>query len=566
MLALTRLLPFLSWSRRYTRGDLTGDLLAGATTAVLLIPQAMAYALLAGLPPIYGLYAALVPPVVYALLGTSRRLAVGPVAIDSLLAAAALAPLATGDPLVYATAAAALALLVGLFQATTGLLRLGFLVNFLSLPVLRGFTAAAALLIMASQLGPLLGLKLPASAGLGPLLAALAGLLGRIHLPTLALGGVAIAALALMGKFRGKALVLVIAGVLAGYLLGLDNLGVALLGAVPSGLPAPELPQVGWDLLVSLAPAAGVIALVSFMEAFSSALAVADRGEAIDPDQELVALGASNVAAGLFRGYPIAGGLSRSAVNAQAGARTPMAGVITAAIVALTLTLFAPLLQTLPRAVLSAIIVVAVSGLVDLGFVRALRRERPRELMPYAVTFAATLAFGVSLGLALGVGASLVLFLARTTRPHTAVLGRLPGTDVYRNVLRFPDAETLPGLVLLRLDAPLYFANAAYLLNQVRGLVGPSTRAVILDAGAVHEVDVSAMASLRELHRELRERGVDLYFADVKGPVRDTFARAGFAAELGADRFSFTVHEAVCRARGADGRPCDRRVVQSWAA
>lgn len=566
MPALTRLLPFLSWSRRYTRGDLTGDLLAGATTAVLLIPQAMAYALLAGLPPIYGLYAALVPPVVYALLGTSRRLAVGPVAIDSLLAAAALAPLATGDPLVYATAAAALALLVGLFQATTGLLRLGFLVNFLSLPVLRGFTAAAALLIMASQLGPLLGLKLPASAGLGPLLAALAGLLGRIHLPTLALGGVAIAALALMGKFRGKALVLVIAGVLAGYLLGLDSLGVALLGAVPSGLPAPELPQVGWDLLVSLAPAAGVIALVSFMEAFSSALAVADRGEAIDPDQELVALGASNVAAGLFRGYPIAGGLSRSAVNAQAGARTPMAGVITAAIVALTLTLFAPLLQTLPRAVLSAIIVVAVSGLVDLGFVRALRRERPRELMPYAVTFAATLAFGVSLGLALGVGASLVLFLARTTRPHTAVLGRLPGTDVYRNVLRFPDAETLPGLVLLRLDAPLYFANAAYLLNQVRGLVGPSTRAVILDAGAVHEVDVSAMASLRELHRELRERGVDLYFADVKGPVRDTFARAGFAAELGADRFSFTVHEAVCRARGADGRPCDRRVVQSWAA
>lgn len=566
MPALTRLLPFLSWSRRYTRRDLTGDLLAGATTAVLLIPQAMAYALLAGLPPIYGLYAALVPPVVYALLGTSRRLAVGPVAIDSLLAAAALAPLATGDPLVYATAAAALALLVGLFQAATGALRLGFLVNFLSLPVLRGFTAAAALLIMASQLGPLLGLKLPASAGLGPLLAALAGLLGRIHLPTLALGGVAIAALVLMGKFRGKALVLVIAGVLAGYLLGLDRLGVALLGAVPSGLPAPELPQVGWDLLVSLAPAAGVIALVSFMEAFSSALAVADRGEAIDPDQELVALGASNVAAGLFRGYPIAGGLSRSAVNAQAGARTPMAGVITAAIVALTLTLFAPLLQTLPRAVLSAIIVVAVSGLVDLGFVRALRRERPRELMPYAVTFAATLAFGVSLGLALGVGASLVLFLARTTRPHTAVLGRLPGTDVYRNVLRFPDAETLPGLVLLRLDAPLYFANAAYLLNQVRGLVGPSTRAVILDAGAVHEVDVSAMASLRELHRELRERGVDLYFADVKGPVRDTFARAGFAAELGADRFSFTVHEAVCRARGADGQPCDRRVVQSWAA
>lgn len=567
MSALSRLFPILSWSRSYTRGDLTGDLLAGATTAVLLIPQAMAYALLAGLPPIHGLYAALAPPLVYALLGTSRRLAVGPVAIDSLLAAAALAPLAAGDPLAYAAAAAALALLVGIFQAATGALRLGFLVNFLSLPVLRGFTAAAAILIMASQLGPLLGLKLPASAGLGPLLAALGRQLGQVHLPTLGLGAAAVAALVAMGRFRGKALVLVVLGVLAGHLFGLDARGLALLGAVPSGLPTPALPDVAWDQLAALAPAAGIIALISFMEAFSSALAVARRGESIDPDRELVALGASNLAAGLVRGYPIAGGLSRSAVNAQAGARTPMAGVVTAALVGLTLALFAPLLQTLPRAILSAIIVVAVAGLVDLGFVRALRRERPRELLPYAVTFAATLALGVSLGLGLGVAASLVLFLARTTRPHTAELGRLPGTDVYRNVRRFPEAETVPGLVLLRLDAPLYFANAAYLTNQIRALVdarGP--RAVILDAGAVHDVDVSAMASLRELHRELLDRRVDLHFADVKGPVRDIFARTGFAAELGPDRFSFTVHEAARRVREAARDDRDARVVQAWAA
>lgn len=567
MAGLSRFLPFLAWSRGYSRGDLTGDLLAGATTAVLLIPQAMAYALLAGLPPIYGLYAALAPPIVYALLGTSRRLAVGPVAIDSLLAAAALAPLAAGDPMLYATLAAALALLVGAFQATTGALRLGFVVNFLSLPVLRGFTGGAAILIMASQLGPLLGVKLPASAGLTPMLAALGGQLAKIHPATLALGAAAVAGLLVMGKFRGKALVLVIGGVLAGRFLGLGDAGIALLGAVPSGLPTPAIPWVGWDQVAALAPAAGIIALISFMEAFSSSLAVARRGEAIDADQELVALGASNIAAGLVRGYPIAGGLSRSAVNAQAGARTPMSGVVTAGLVALTLTVFAPLLQTLPRAVLSAIIVVAVAGLVDVGFVRELWRSRPRELLPYGVTFVATLALGVSMGLALGVAASLVLFLARTTRPHTAVLGRLPGTDVFRNVARFPDAETVPGVVIVRLDAPLFFANAAYLTNQLRELVdGGQPHAVIIDAGAVHDVDVSAMARLRELHSELRERGVDLYFADVKGPVRDAFRRAGFTEALGPTRFTFTVGEAVRRACGGRCEAHDPRALQAFAA
>ena len=390
MIAASRLLPFLRWSRGYSRRDLTGDLLAGATTAALLIPQAMAYALLAGLPPIVGLYAALVPPIVYALLGTSRRLAVGPVAIDSLLTAAALAPLAVGDPATYAASAAALALLVGAIQAATGALRLGFIVNFLSLPVLRGFTAGAAVLIMASQLGPLLGLRFPASAGIVPTIQALARQAGALHLPTVGLGVAAVTALLLMGSFRGKALVVVVAGVLLGHGLGLDGHGVALLGAVPSGLPMPTLPAVEADILVGLAPAAAVIALVSFMEAFSSTLVVAQRGEVVDANQELVALGLSNAAAGLVRGYPIAGGLSRTAVNAQAGARTPLAGVFTAALVALTLVLLAPLLQSLPKAVLSAIIVVAVASLINVGFVRELWRVKPRELLSLGVTFGAT--------------------------------------------------------------------------------------------------------------------------------------------------------------------------------
>ncbi len=566
MFAASRLLPFLRWSRGYTRRDLRGDLLAGATTASLLIPQAMAYALLAGLPPIVGLYAALAPPIVYALLGTSRRLAVGPAAIDSLLTAAALAPMAAGDPVVYATAAAALALLVGAIQATTGALRLGFIVNFLSLPVLRGFTAGAAVLIIASQLGPLLGLRLPASAGIGPTIQALVRQASALHLPTVGLGLAAVTALLLMGRFRGKALVVVGTGVLLGHVLGLDAHGVALLGAAPSGLPTLAVPMVDAALLVTLAPAAAILALVSFMEAFSAGLVVAERGEQVDANQELVALGLSNAAAGLAGGYPIAGGLSRTAVNAQAGARTPLAGVVTATLVAFTLVLLAPLLQTLPRAALSAIIVVAVAGLIDLGFVRELRRVKPRELLSLGVTFGATLVFGVSLGLAFGVAASLLFFVLRTTRPHTAVLGRLPGTEVYRNVLRFPDAETVPGLVIVRLDAPLYFANAAYLTAQIRSLVdAQSPRAVILDMGAVHEIDISALASLRELSEELRAQNVALHLADIKGPVRDLLSRTDFPASLGPERFTFTVHEAVLRIQSACPRPCDARTTQAWS-
>ncbi|MFZ6180446.1 SulP family inorganic anion transporter [Nannocystis pusilla] len=554
----------LRWIVGYGRADFAADLLAGATTAVLLVPQAMAYAMLAGLPPIAGLYAALAPPLIYAVLGTSRRLAVGPVALDSLLTAAALAPLANGDVATYVAAASALAILAGAFQAVTGALRLGFVVNFLSLPVLRGFTSAAAILIMASQLGPLLGLKLPSSA-LWPLLVALAEQLRAVHGPTVALGVGAVLALVGLGKFRGKALLVVVLATVAGYVFALDARGLALLGPVPSGLPAPTWPAVDRELLLGLAPAAGLIALISFMEAFSSGLAVARRGEVVEPDQELLALGFANMAAGLVRGYPIAGGLSRTAVNAQAGARSPLAGVVSAALVALTLVLFAPLLATLPRAVLSAIIVVAVARLVDVAFVRELRRTRPRELVPLAITFATTLALGVGLGLAFGVGASLLLFVLRTTRPHTAVLGRLPGTQVYRNVLRFPDAETVPGVVIIRLDAPLYFANATYLIDEIRRrIAAEKARAVVVDAGGVHDIDVSALANLRDFLGELRRHGIELYVADLKGPVRDVLARSGFTAELGPDRFSFTAHEAVQRASGDHAPTPDARATQAW--
>jgi len=329
-------------------------------------------------------------------------------------------------------------------------------------------------------------------------------------------------------------------------------------------LPTPALPQVPWATLVALVPAALTIALVSFMEAISSGLAVAGEQRPV-ADRELTALGLANIAAGFMRGYPIAGGLSRTAVNAQAGARTGLAGVITASLVALALLLLTPLLRGLPRVSLAAIIVVAVFGLVDHKLPRELWRVRPRELPVLIVTFVATLGLGITTGLALGVIASLLLFVLRTTRPHTAVLGRLPGTQVYRNLKRFPDAEPVPGLVLVRFDAQLYFANAAFLRETLLRLVDeapPPVRAVIVDASSIHDVDVSALESLREVHRALAARGVGLYFADVKGPVRDLLRRAGFVAELGAERFSFTTHEAVQRALGVS-MASDPRAVQA---
>ncbi len=550
---LGRLMPALVWLPRYRRADLPGDLTAGVTTAVMLIPQAMAYALLAGLPPVVGLYAAIAPPLVYALFGSSPKLAVGPVAMDSLLVAAAVGSVALAGTEVYVTTAAALALMVGAVQLAMGALRLGFVVNFLSRPVLSGFTSAAALVIAASQLGPLLGLRLGSSTALHTIVLEIAGAVTKIHVPTLVLAAVTMLVLVLLGRWRGKALLVVALGIAASALLDLPALGVAVVGEVPPGLPSPALPLVPWATLGALVPAALTIALVSFMEAISSGLAVAEDDQRPAADRELVALGLSNLACGVMRGYPVAGGLSRTAVNAQAGARTGLAGVFTAALVALALLFLTPLLRGLPRASLAAIIVVAVFGLIDRKLPRELWRVRRRELPVLLLTFMATLTLGISTGLVLGVLASLLLFVLRTTRPHTAVLGRLPGTHVYRNLRRFPDAEPVPGLVLVRLDAQLYFANAAFLRATLLRLVDeapPPVRAVIVDASSIHDVDVSALESLREVHRALTARGIDLYFADVKGPVRDLLHRAGFVAELGPEHFSFTTHEAVQRALG----------------
>jgi sulfate permease, SulP family len=554
----------LPWLRGYDRADLRADLIAGLTVAVMLVPQSMAYATLAGMPPVAGLYAATVPLVAYALLGTSGQLAFGPVAIVALLTASALGPIANGDPGLYVSLAAVLALLVGAIQLTMGALRLGALVNFLSHSVISGFTSAAAIVIALSQARDLLGIDMERSESVVGTLSGLVRHAGTANLPTIVIGVGAIALLVL-GKRRlprvPMALVVVALSTAAAAGLGLAGAGVAVLGDVPAGLPSPAIPAVTAEHLIALLGPAFTIALISYMEGISVAKAIAARTrQRIDANRELVASGAANLVAGLFRSFPVAGGFSRTAVNFQAGARTPLASLVTAAMVAIAVTMLTPLFTHLPRAVLAAIIVVAVSGLIDVQEARRTWRVQRTDALSLAATFLGTLVIGVEPGIALGVALSLVLFVWRSSNPHTAELGRVEGTDLMRNVSRYPTL-TDPAVAVLRVDAPLYFANAAFVQDLLLGLPAerPGLRAVVLDCGAVPDIDTSGEHALRHAAEELAAGGVQMHLATVRGPLRDVLQRSGLWEELGAGRVHASVPEALAAAGIDTGSPMRRR-------
>ncbi|MDQ3601239.1 MAG: sulfate permease, partial [Actinomycetota bacterium] len=522
--------PFLRWARGYRRATFGADVRAGLAVAVLLIPQGMAYAALAGMPPITGLYAAMVSLVVYAVLGTSNHASVAPVAIDSLLIAAAVAPLAGGDQTRYVALAGLLALLSGGLQIGAGLLRLGTLVSFLSVPVISGFTSAAALTIAASQFKDLLGVS--ASGTSTTLVDTVRGLLPRLgdtRLLTVAVGVGVIVALVLVRRFvprlPGPLLVVAAAAVVAA-LPGLRG-ALDILGEVPPGLPSPGLPALNWTDARALLPAAAAIALISYLESISTASAFARRTRSrIDPTMELIAVGSANVASGLFRGFGVAGGFSRVAVNFNAGAKTPMSGVVAAAGIAIALLTITPLLALLPKVALAAIIIVAVSSLVDLRGAVAITRVRRSDLAALLTTFGATAVLGPAPGLAVGVGVSLAIFLRQSARPHLPELGRLEGSDTYRNVNRYP-VLTDPAAAVLRLDAPLYFANSRGVADTIADIAAtrPDLRFIVLDASAITSVDYTGAETLADLEEELQVAGVELHLATVRGPVRDVLGR-----------------------------------------
>jgi SulP family sulfate permease len=540
-------IPLLGQLRESSAESIRGDAVAGLTTAIMLIPQAMAYAMLAGLDPIIGLYASTVPVAIYALLGTSRQLAVGPVAMVSLLVASGVGAIAGDDVATFTALAALLALMVGAMQWGMGVARLGFLVKFLSHPVISGFTSAAALIIGFSQLKHLLGVPLERSHHIHTILLQAVEHAADIDPVTVAISLVSIVALVALKRLAPRFprfLLVVVGSTLAVWGLGLD---VSIVGDVPSGLPAPKLPdQLG--SVVELLPVAITIALVSFMESISVAQKLARSNRyAVDADQELKALGAANILGALFQGYPVTGGFSRTAVNAQAGARTGLAGLITAAVVAITLMFFTPLFYFLPKGALAAIIMTAVFGLIDVKEARHLWYLSRPDLALMGLTFAATLTLGIEQGILLGVAASLLWFIWRTSIPHTAVLGRLPGTTIYRNVARYPEAEQTPGMLALRIDAPLYFANTAFLkkIVQTHLAAHPGTLDLILNAEAIGSVDAQAVSTLEEIVEELQQGGLTLWLSGVRGPVRDMLQASGLWEHIGEDHIVESVHEAA---------------------
>ncbi|MEZ4700216.1 MAG: solute carrier family 26 protein [Rhodothermales bacterium] len=545
------LMPALAWMPAYRREDLGGDLAAGVTVGVMLIPQGMAYALIAGLPPIYGLYAALVPLVVYALFGTSRQLAVGPVAMVSLLVAAGVSPLADGDPARHVALALMLAFMVGAFQFTLGVARFGFLSDFLSHSVLTGFTGAAALIIGLSQLKHLLGVSLPKSSNIFFILGAAWQQAGAIHPATLAIGLSGIALVYTLKRLKPRwpaGLLAVLFSTVAVWALKLAPAGVRIVGEIPGGLPGFALPVFSAATFEALLPTALTITLIGFTESIAVAKVYAAKNRyQVDANQELVGLGLANLVGSLFMAYPTTGGFSRTAVNAQAGARTNLAALISAGVIGLTLLFLTPLFYYMPQAILAAIVMVAVFGLIDVKEARFLWRSDRRDFVLMAITFAATLWLGIEEGILVGVVSSLAMVLQQSSKPHVAVMGRIPNTDVFRNVLRHPNAIVHRGVLIFRMDASLYFLNAGYLRERVNALVAAdqALHTLILDAYPVNKIDASGLHVLREVLESLRHRKVRLVMSGVKGPVMDKLKASGLAEEIGAENFFMELPEAV---------------------
>lgn len=529
---LHRFVPATAWLRHYPRELLRGDLTAGITVAVMLIPQGMAYASLAGMPPVTGLYAAIVGILAYAVFGTSGSLAVGPVAITSLLTLSGLEAIVDPADPSYPATATLLALSVGGILLAAGVLRLGFLVNFLSHPVISGFTSAAAITIALSQVKDLLGLSIGRPEGVTATVSALVEAASGVSWWTVGIAAASIVALALGKRFVPRApvaLVVMATATIGAWAASLADKGVAILGEVPTGFPSPAMPEVSGSLLGDLAPVALTIAVVAYAEGVSVAKAIARRTrEDVDANQELIATGAANAAAGLFGGFPIAGGFSRTAVNHQAGARTPLASLLTAAMLLVAVLWLTPALYYLPKAVLAAVVVVAVAGLIDVHEARETWKTRRSDFAALAITFVATLTIGVEPGLAIGLVFSLLLFVYRSANPHATELGRVEGTREYRNVDRWPTTRSAT-IALLRVDGPLFFANTKALEDRIADLVArdQAITTVVLDASGIGDLDASGAHLLGELDRDLDASGVTLRLATVRGPVRDVMARAG---------------------------------------
>ena len=555
LMNLKSFIPILDWLPNYKKVWFKGDISAGLTVGVMLIPQGMAYAFIAGLPPVYGLYASIVPIFIYAIFGTSRQLAVGPVAMVSLLTATALGSfegLSNSDYIIYAIL---LAFLVGAIQFLLGVFRLGFVVNFLSHPVISGFTSAVALIIGIGQLKNLLGIETERTHYVHEIVLDSIQKFNEINWMSFAIGVIGIVII-IGAKKINKSLpgqiLAVVFGILIVSILGLgagEN-SVNIIRDIPSSLPNFQMPSFNLETIEILFPLALTIALISFMESIAVAKAIQrkHRDYKVIPNQELIALGLANLFGSFFQSYPSTGGFGRTAVNDQAGAKTGLAAIISASLILITLLFLTPYFYNLPKAILASVIMVAVFGLIDYKEAIHLLKSNRTDFSTLIVTFLATLILGVEMGIGVGVILSLAMVLFKTTNPHTAELAKVPNSHFYRNVKRFDNLEVKDDVLIYRFDAQLFFANINFFKDKLYDFEkekGDNLKLLIIDGESINNVDSTAIHALEEIVLDFNSRNIDVYFTGIKGPVRDKMLTSGFIKKASQDNFFMSIQDGI---------------------
>ncbi len=553
MKLIKKLVPVFSWLPNYQKEYLQNDIIAGVTVAIVLIPQGIAYALIAGLPPIYGLYSALIPQVIYAIFGSSRQVAIGPVAMDSLIVATGVSTLALVGSESYISIAILLALVVGSIQLLMGVFQLGFIVNFLSRPVITGFTSAVALIIGLNQFKNLLGVEFLQSDQVHILLEDIFNRIQFFNKNTTIIGVVACAIIIFFRKLNKKipnALIVVALGIISIKYFGESWAGVAIVKDIPSGLPAFSIPTIDVPLIKELMPIALTLVMVGYLETISIGKTLEAKQDEyrIQPNQELIALGLSNIFGSFFKAYPSASSFSRSAINAESGGKTGVSAIVSAILVVLTLLFLTPIFYYLPKTILAAIIIVAVFNLVNVKEAKRLWKANNLDFWLLVATFFSTLLFGIEYGILIGVGLSLILLIFRTSRPYVTELGKVPDSDFYRNKNRFKEVIIEDEVLVFRFDAQLFYANSGYFrdkLEEMTGEKGKALKLIVLDAESINRVDSTGVDMLIERIRFYKKKGITFYLAGVKGPVRDAFFRGGVLDEISIDHFFMRANGAV---------------------
>lgn len=552
--SLKKIFPILDWLPNYKTSYFKGDLFAGLTVGVILIPQGIAYAIIAGLPPIYGLYTALVPQIMYTIFGTARQLATGPIAIDSLIVAAGVSTLAIAESENYIAIVLALTLMVGVIQITLGIFRLGFIVNFLSKPVLTGFVTAAALIIGLNQFKGLLRIDAERSNQVQYILKNVFEKISTIHWKSLLLGSISILIIYGLRKISKKipgALLVVIFGVLVMKWFSSAFEGVEIVKDIPKGLPPFKIPVVDYPLFLKLLPIALTLAFIGFLQGISIAKVLdEDNTESkLDANKELIAFGLGNIAGSFFSSYTSTGSFSRSAINKEVGAKTTMSNLIAALFILLTLFFFTPIFYYLPKTVLAAIIITAVFSLIKIKDIQFLWQSNKKDFIMMLVTFLITLTIGIKEGILAGVLVSIFVVIFETSRPHMAILGKVPNTThFYRNANRFDDVRIDDNILIVRFDAQLFFANAGYFKDKLEEFVKEKSDAlqlIIIDAEVINNIDSTGIATLDIILDRYSKRGITIYFTGVKGPVRDAFAKSDLIYKIGLENCFMSIQRGV---------------------